>query len=195
MALIEPHQPKSARMGRPPIGVQRMLRMYFLQQWYSLSDEGLEDATYDSYAKREFVGIDLAREQVPDATTLLKFRRLLEQHELTEAIFDSVNEHLGENGLLMRERTMVDATIIAAPSSTKNSEGERDPEMHQVMKGNEWHFCMKAHMGADVSAAPGAKLVAPAIFQRNAHLQRGIVVASGERGPVPALPTAETVKK
>jgi IS5 family transposase len=152
MALIEPHYPKSARVGRPPIGVQRMLRMYFLQQWYSLSDEGLEDALYDSQAMRDFVGIDLAREQVPDATTLLKFRRLLEQHELTKAIFEQVNAHLGERGLLMREGTLVDATIIAAPSSTKNQDGERDPEMHQVKKGNEWHFGMKAHIGADADS-------------------------------------------
>ena len=152
MALIEPHYPKSGRVGRPPIGLQRMLRMYFLQQWYSLSDEGLEDALYDSQAMREFVGIDLAREQVPDATTLLKFRRLLEQHELTRAIFEQVNAHLGERGLLMREGTLVDATIIAAPSSTKNQDGERDPEMHQVKKGNEWHFGMKAHIGADADS-------------------------------------------
>ena len=152
IALIEPHYPKSGRVGRPPIGVERMLRMYFLQQWYSLSDEGLEDALYDSQAMREFVGIDLAREQVPDATTLLKFRRLLEQHELTKAIFEKVNAHLGEQGLLMREGTMVDATIIAAPSSTKNQDGERDPEMHQVKKGNEWHFGMKAHIGVDAES-------------------------------------------
>ena len=152
VALIEPHYPKSGRVGRQPIGVQRMLRMYFLQQWYSLSDEGLEDALYDSQAMREFVGIDLAREQVPDATTLLKFRRLLEQHELTKAIFEKVNTLLGRRGLLMREGTLVDATIIAAPSSTKNQEGERDPEMHQAKKGNEWHFGMKAHIGADAES-------------------------------------------
>jgi IS5 family transposase len=150
--LIEPHYPKSGRVGRPPIGVTRMLRMYFLQQWYSLSDEALEDALYDSQAMRDFVGVDLAREQVPDATTLLKFRRLLEQHELTKAIFERVNAHLGERGLLMREGTLVDATIIAAPSSTKNQDGERDPEMHQTKKGNEWHFGMKAHIGTDADS-------------------------------------------
>jgi IS5 family transposase len=129
-----------------------MLRMYFLQQWYSLSDEALEDALYDSQAMREFVGIDLAREQVPDATTLLKFRRLLEQHELTKAIFEEVNAHLGERGLLMREGTVIDATIIAAPSSTKNEKGERDPEMHQTRKGNQWYFGMKAHIGVDADS-------------------------------------------
>jgi IS5 family transposase len=150
--LIEPHYPRSGRVGRPPIGVERMLRMYFLQQWYSLSDEALEDALYDSQAMREFVGVDLAREQVPDATTLLKFRRLLEQHELTKAIFEKVNAHLGERGLLMREGTLVDATIIAAPSSTKNQEGERDPEMHQTKKGQQYYFGMKAHIGVDADS-------------------------------------------
>jgi IS5 family transposase len=150
--LIEPHYPSSGRVGRPPIGVGRMLRMYCLQQWYSLSDEALEDGLYDSQAMREFVGIDLAREQVPDATTLLKFRRLLERHELTKAIFEEVNVHLAERGLLMREGTMVDATIIAAPSSTKNKDGTRDPEMHQTKKGNQWHFGMKAHIGADADS-------------------------------------------
>jgi len=152
IVLIEPHYPRSGRVGRPPIGVPRMLRMYFLQQWYSMSDEALEDALYDSQAMREFVGIDLAREQVPDATTLLKFRRLLEQHELTKAIFEEVNVLLAERGLLMREGTLVDATIIAAPSSTKNKEKQRDPEMHQTKKGDQWYFGMKAHIGADAES-------------------------------------------
>lgn len=152
IALIEPRYPSSGRVGRPPIGVPRMLRMYFLQQWYSLSDEGLEDALYDSQAMREFVGIDLAREQVPDATTLLKFRRLLEDNQLTQAIFEQVNAHLGQRGLLMREGTLVDATIIAAPPSTKNKDHARDPEMHQAKKGNQWHFGMKAHIGVDAES-------------------------------------------
>jgi transposase, IS5 family len=152
IARIEPHYPSSGRVGRPPVGVPRMLRMYFLQQWYSLSDEGLEDALYDSQAMREFVGIELGREQVPDATTLLKFRRLLEDRKLTQAIFDEVNAHLGERGLLMREGTLVDATIIAAPPSTKNKAHARDPEMHQTKKGNQWHFGMKAHIGADAES-------------------------------------------
>jgi IS5 family transposase len=152
IALIEPHYPSSGRVGRPPIGVPRMLRMYFLQQWYSLSDEGLEDAIYDSQAMREFVGIDLSREQVPDATTLLNFRRLLEDHQLTKAIFEQVNAHLGQRGLLMREGTLVDATIIAAPPSTKNKDHARDPEMHQAKKGNQWHFGMKAHIGVDAES-------------------------------------------
>ena len=151
-ALIEPHYPSSGRVGRPPIGVPRMLRMYFLQQWYSLSDEGLEDAIYDSQAMREFIGIDLSREQVPDATTLLKFRRKLEDNKLTEVIFKEVAAHLSERGLLMREGTMVDATIIAASPSTKNKDKARDPEMHQTKKGNQWHFGMKAHTGVDAES-------------------------------------------
>ena len=150
--LIEPHYPRSGKVGRPPIGLSRMLRMYFLQQWYTLADEALEDALYDSHAMREFVGIDLAKHNVPDATTLLKFRRLLEEHELGAAILAEVNAHLTERGLLMRQGTVVDATIIAAPSSTKNRKGERDPEMHQAKKGNEWHFGMKMHTGVDADS-------------------------------------------
>ncbi|WP_291521678.1 IS5 family transposase [Acidithiobacillus sp.] len=152
VAVIEPVYPKSGRVGRPPIGVERMLRMYFLQQWYSLSDEGLEDAITDSQALREFVRIDLSRQAVPDATTLLKFRRLLEAHDLTQALFAQINAHLSERGLLMREGTMIDATLIAAPSSTKNRTGTRDPEMHSTKKGNQWHFGMKAHIGADADS-------------------------------------------
>jgi IS5 family transposase len=151
-ALIEPKYPTGGRVGRQPIGVPCMLRMYFLQQWFGLADEGVEDAIYDSQAMREFVGIDLARESVPDATTLLKFRRLLEEHDLTAKLFEGINAHLAERGLLLREGTMVDATIIAAPPSTKNKEHERDPEMHQAKKGNEWHFGMKAHIGADADS-------------------------------------------
>lgn len=151
-ALIEPKYPTGGRVGRQPIGVPRMLRMYFLQQWFGLADEAVEDAIYDSQAMREFVGIDLSREAVPDATTLLKFRRLLEQHALTAQLFQGINAHLAERGLLLREGTMVDATIIAAPPSTKNKEHARDPEMHQTKKGNEWHFGMKAHIGADVDS-------------------------------------------
>lgn len=148
-ALIEPKYPSAGRVGRQPVGVSRMLRMYCLQQWFSLSDEAVEDAIYDSQSMREFVGIDLARESVPDATTLLKFRRLLEEHGLTRRLFDEINALLGERGMLLREGTMVDATIIAAPPSTKNKDEARDPEMHQTKKGNEWHFGMKAHIGAD----------------------------------------------
>jgi IS5 family transposase len=126
-----------------------MLRLYFLQQWYALADEALEDALYDSQALRNFAGIDLGSEAVPDATTLLKFRHLLEAHDLTRRIFEEVGALLEEKQLLMREGTLIDATIIAAPCSTKNRRRERDPAMHQTKKGNQWYFGMKAHIGAD----------------------------------------------
>ena len=151
VALIQPHYPKGAR-GRPPIGLERMLRIYFLQQWYGLADELLEETIYDSQAMRGFTGIDLSVESVPDATTLLNFRHLLEAHKLTARILDQVNAHLSERCLLLREGTIVDATIIAAPSSTKNKERKRDPEMHQTKKGNAWHFGMKAHIGVDTQS-------------------------------------------
>jgi IS5 family transposase len=151
VALIAPFYPKGER-GRPPMGVEKMLRMYFLQLWCALADEALEDAIYDSQALRTFAGIDLGCEAVPDATTLLNFRHLLEKHHLAKAIFGEINAMLAERGILMREGTIVDATIIAAPSSTKNKAKERDPEMHQTKKGNEWHFGMKAHIGADMDS-------------------------------------------
>ena len=134
-ALIEPVYPKPSN-GRPPIGLERMLRLYFLQQWYGLADEALEDALYDSQALRGFAAIDLAVATVPDATTVLNFRHWLEEHDLTRALFDEVGAMLEERGLLMRQGTIVDATIIAAPPSTKNKSKSRDPEMHQTKKGN-----------------------------------------------------------
>ena len=148
LAVIAPHYPKGER-GRPPIGLERMLRVYFLQQWYGLADEALEDALYDSQALRSFARIDLSAEGVPDATTLLKFRRLLETHDLCKGLFTAINADLTAQGLLLRKGTLVDATLIAAPSSTKNEEKKRDPEMHQTKKGNQWYFGMKAHIGAD----------------------------------------------
>ena len=148
LAVIEPFYPKGER-GRPPIGLERMLRIYFLQQWYGLADEALEDALHDSQALRGFARIDLAAAGVPDATTLLKFRRLLETHDLCRGLFTAINTDLAARGLLLREGTLVDATLIAAPSSTKNQAKERDPEMHQTKKGNQWHFGMKAHIGTD----------------------------------------------
>ena len=151
IAVVEPYYPKGRR-GRPPIGLERMLRIYFLQQWYGLSDEALEDALYDSTALRAFAGIDLAVEAVPDATTLLKFRRMLVEHELTRKLFEEIGIMLCERGLMMKERTIVDATIIEAPSSTKNEKKSRDPEMHQTKKGNAWHFGMKAHIGVDAAS-------------------------------------------
>jgi IS5 family transposase len=148
MAVIEPFYPKGQR-GRPPIELERMLRMYFLQQWYGLADEAVEDAIYDSQSMRGFTRIDLGADGVPDATTLLKFRRLLETNDLCKALFTAINADLEARGLMMREGTLVDATLIAAPPSTKNKEKKRDPQMHQTRKGNQWYFGMKAHIGAD----------------------------------------------
>ena len=145
---IVPYYPKGKR-GRPPRGIEVMLRMYLLQIWFNLSDEGLEDAIYDSYAMRNFVGINYLEEQVPDATTLLKFRHLLEEHHLGEEIFNDIRERLQRAGLMMRGGTIVDATIIHSTPSTKNKEGKRDPEMHQTKKGNQWYHGMKVHAGAD----------------------------------------------
>lgn len=150
--VIAPHYPSSGGRGRPPIGLERILRMYVAQQCFGLSDEGIEDALYDSQAIRRFVGIDLGRESAPDATTLLTFRHLLEKHHLTESIFSAINAHLADKGLFLREGTIVDATLIAAPPSTKNKAGERDAEMHQTKKGNQWHFGMKAHIGVDAQS-------------------------------------------
>jgi len=152
VAVIEPFYPKNEGRGRPVIGLERMLRMYVAQNCFGLSDEGTEDAIYDSQAIRRFVGVDLARESAPDATTLLKFRHLLEEKGLTDSIFNAINAHLAEKGLFMRQGTVVDATIIAAPPSTKNRTGERDPDMHQTKKGNQWHFGMKAHIGVDAES-------------------------------------------
>lgn len=147
-ALIEPHYPKAGN-GRPPVGLERMLRMYFIANWFNLADEACEDALYDIPALREFCQIDLGRERVPDATTLLGFRHLLEEHDLGAAMFAKVGELLMRNGMKLSGGTIVDATIIAAPSSTKNQDKARDTEMHQTKKGNEWHFGMKLHIGVD----------------------------------------------
>jgi IS5 family transposase len=147
-ALIEPVYPKPGN-GRPPVGLERMLRIYFLQHWFNLSDPAVEEALYDSSAMRAFVGIDLGREPVPDETTVCKFRHLLESHELGRGLFEQVARHLQARGLKVASGTIVDATIINAPSSTKNQSGERDPEMKQTKKGNQWYFGMKAHIGVD----------------------------------------------
>jgi len=147
-ALIEPHYPKPGN-GRPPVGVERMLRIYFLQQWFNLSDPAVEETLYDSAVMRQFVGIDLGHEPVPDETTACKFRHLLEEHQLGEQILGTVNLHLQAQGVRITTGTIVDATILHAPSSTKNREQQRDPEMHQTKKGNQWYFGMKAHVGVD----------------------------------------------
>jgi IS5 family transposase len=146
--LIEPFYPKAGN-GRPPIGLERMLRIYFLQQWFNLSDPAVEEALYDSLAMRSFVGIDLGREPVPDETTACKFRHLLERHEIGRQLFEQVHVHLERHGIKVCKGTIVDATIISAPSSTKNAAGERDPDMHQTKKGKQWYFGMKAHIGVD----------------------------------------------
>jgi len=148
VGLIEPHYYSSTR-GRKPKPIETMLRMYLLKVWFSLSDEGVEEAIYDSYAMRRFMGLDFAVEQVPDATTLLHFRHLLEKHKLGEKLFAEQNEIFDAQGWIMRGGSIVDATIIAAPSSTKNAAGTRDPQMRQTKKGNQWYFGMKAHIGAD----------------------------------------------
>lgn len=180
IAVIEPLYPKSGRVGRQPIGVVKMLRMYCLQQWYGLADEALEDALYDSQALRDFVGIDLSHESVPDATTLLKFRRLLQDNDLTRQLFNEINAHLAEQGLLMRAGTIVDATIIAAPSSTKNEQNARDPEMHQTKKGNQWHFGMKAHIGVDAQSGLVHTVIATAA-NVNDVTQAGALLHGQER--------------
>ena len=149
LALIAPHYPKAGN-GRQPIGMERMLRIYFLQQWFNLSDPQAEDAIYDSESMRRFAGVELGDDTIPDESTILRFRHLLEAHQLTAAIFAEIQELLVEKRLLLKAGTIVDATIIAAPSSTKNAEKTRDPEMHQTFKGKSWHFGMKLHVGTDV---------------------------------------------
>ena len=149
-AAIEPVYPKvSEAGGRPPIPLERMLRIYFLQLWFNLSDPAVEEALYDSVAMRGFVGIDLGVEGAPDETTVCKFRHLLERNKLGKTLLKAVNEYLRTNGIKIANGTIVDATIIGAPSSTKNKDGKRDPEMHQTAKGNQWYFGMKAHIGVD----------------------------------------------
>jgi IS5 family transposase len=147
--VIEPFYPKPEGAGRPPVGLERMLRIHFLQHWFNLSDPAVEEALYDSRSMRRFVGIDLGREPVPDETTVCKFRHLLEAHNLGDQLFVLINEYLHENGLKVSTGTIVDATIIDAPSSTKNKDKARDPEMHQTKKGNQWYFGMKGHIGVD----------------------------------------------
>lgn len=147
-AVIEPVYPKGVG-GRPPIGLERMLRIHFLQHWFNLADLACEEALYDSASLRRFVGIDLGKEPVPDATTMLKFRRLLNDNKLGEQLFAKVGQVLQASGFKLKTGTIVDATIIGAPSSTKNKEGKRDPEMHQSRKGQQWYFGMKLHIGVD----------------------------------------------
>lgn len=161
LALIEPHYPKAGN-GRQPLPLERMLRIYFMQQWFNLSDPQAEDGLYDSESMRRFAGVELAQDTIPDETTILRFRHLLEQHRLTEAIFAEVRSLLEERGLLLKSGTIVDATIIAAPPSTKNEQGRRDPEMKQTRKGRQWHFGMKAHVGTDKRGLVHSLVTGPA---------------------------------
>jgi transposase, IS5 family len=152
LALIEPHYPKDGRPGRQPIPYATMLRIYFMQQWYALSDPAMEDALYEIESMRRFAGIELNENAIPDETTILKLRRLLEHHHLTASILDTVNKHLGQHGLTLRQGTIVDATIINAPTSTKNRDQARDPEMYHTRKGQQFYFGMKAHIGVDAES-------------------------------------------
>jgi transposase, IS5 family len=150
VALIEPHYPKPGN-GRRPIALETMLRIHFMQQWFAYSDPAMEEALHDIPLLREFAGLDATVEAIPDETTILKFRHLLERQGLAGALFEEINGLLGERGLILRKGTMVDATLIAAPTSTKNAQGKRDPEMSSTKKGNQWYFGMKAHVGVDTA--------------------------------------------
>ncbi len=149
--VVEPHCPR-AKTGRPPFAVETMLRIHYLQQWFSLSDPAMEEALHDTPLFREFAKIDQGVTRLPDETTILRFRHLLERHDLAPDMLRLVNDILGAKGLLLRTGTVVDATLIAAPSSTKNADGQRDPEMKQTKKGNQWYFGMKAHIGVDAQS-------------------------------------------
>ena len=167
VALIAPYAPsRSAKGGRPPFAVATMLRIHFLQQWFNLSDPAMEEALYDTPMFREFAGLDMGEDHLPDESTILRFRHLLEAHNLSVQILATVNATLTAKGLLLKQGTVVDATLIAAPSSTKNQDGERDPEMHQTRKGNQWHFGMKAHAGVDADSGLVHSVVTTAA---NAH--------------------------
>jgi transposase, IS5 family len=159
--LITPHYPKAGK-GTQPLPQERMLRIYFMQQWFNLSDPAMEDSLYDSESMRRFAGIELAEDAVPDETTILRFRHLLEKHCLTESIFKQIRTLLEQKRLLLKSGTIVDATIIEAPPSTKNEDQSRDPEMHQTRKGKEWHFGMKAHVGTDTRGIVHSLVTTPA---------------------------------
>jgi IS5 family transposase len=174
--LIEPVYPKPGN-GRPPIGLERMLRVYFLQQWFNLSDPGVEEALYESLSMRRFADIDLGREPVPDETTVCKFRHLLERHDLGRKLFEQVHLNLEARGLKVATGTIVDATIINAPSSTKNAAKERDPEMRQTRKGNQWYFGMKAHIGVDSKS----KLIHPVVATRQYARRDGAARSAARR--------------
>ena len=168
--VIEPHYPKAkAGNGRPPIGLERMLRIHFIQHWFNLADLACEEALYDSASLRRFVGIDLGREPVPDSTTMTKFRKLLNDNKLGEALFAQVGKELQARGFKVNTGTIVDATIIGAPSSTKNADKARDPEMHQTRKGQQWYFGMKLHIGVDSQSGMAHSAVVTAANVHDKH--------------------------
>ncbi len=184
--LIEPHYPKG-KTGRPPFGIATMLRIHFMQQWFGFSDPAMEEALHDTPMYREFAGLDAGITRLPDETTILRFRHLLERHHLAGPMLASINELLRGKGLMLRAGTVVDATLIAAPSSTKNADGERDPEMHQTKKGNQWHFGMKAHIGADAESGLVHTVIGTAanvndVTQGNALLHGDEADAFGDAG-------------
>lgn len=169
--IIRPYYYKQFRgkRGRRPLGIELMLRMYLLQAWFTLSDEGVEDAIYDSYAMRKFMGLNFLQQKAPDATTLLHFRHLMERHHLSQQLFEAINQELEASGLMMRGGSIIDATIISAPTSTKNETKSRDPEMHQTKKGNEWYFGMKLHVGVDVGTGNIKALAAGPANEHDLH--------------------------
>jgi IS5 family transposase len=170
-ALIEPHYPKgSPAGGRPPLPLERMFRIYCLQQWYNLSDPGAEEVLYDSITMRQFAGVRADDDVIPDESSILKFRRLLERHQLTAPLFAEINAHLAEHGFVVGKGTIVDATIIHAPSSTKNLEKKRDPEMHQTRKGQQWYFGMKVHTGTDAESGIVHTLTATAANEADVNV-------------------------
>jgi len=179
-ALVELHYPKGER-GRPVMPLERMLRIYFMQQWFNLSDPAMEEALYDSASMRSFAGLDLADDGVPDETTILNFRHVLERHRLTEAMFAEVGALLAERGLMLRRGTIVDATIIEAPTSTKNAGQTRDPEMSQTKKRNSWYFGMKVHVGAQAHGLPLVHSVAVGTAAENELGRLGELLHGAER--------------
>ena len=173
-ALIEPHYPKAGN-GRQPVGLAIMLRVYFVQQWFNLSDPGVEEALYESQALRRFVGVDLGIAPAPDETTICRFRHLLEKHDLGGVMLDAVNLHLERKGIRIATGTIVDATIIHAPSSTKNEKKERDPEMHQTRKGQQWYFGLKAHIGVDAKEGIVHSVATTAASVADKHMLPGLL--------------------
>ena len=186
VALISPYMPEGRR-GRPPFAVEVMLRVHFMQQWFNLSDPAMEEALHDMALFRDFAGLGGWDDRVPDETTILRFRRVLEKHKLAPKVLQTINDLLRSKGLMLRAGTVVDATLIAAPSSTKNADGERDPEMKQSKKGNQWYFGMKAHIGVDaesglVHTVRGTTGSANDVTEANALLHGEETEAFGDAG-------------